>query len=166
MNSKIQIKLAPNSGFCFGVKRAISLAQEAAESGKHIVTLGPIIHNPQAVQRLREKGVNDISSISEVVDETVIIRSHGVEKGVLDLLKEKDIEIIDATCPFVAKAQELARFLSQEGYPVVIMGNEDHPEVKAICSNISGKYFVLDKELVLPERYYPKLGLISQTTKS
>ncbi|MCF7919863.1 MAG: 4-hydroxy-3-methylbut-2-enyl diphosphate reductase [Candidatus Cloacimonetes bacterium] len=162
----MEIRLAPNSGFCFGVKRAISMARETADSGKKIVTLGPIIHNPQVVQNLRKKGVHDVDNIADITDETVIIRSHGVEYEILEELKNKGFEIIDATCPYVAKAQELARLLSQENYPVVIMGNADHPEVKAICSNISGTYYVIDKDGVLPEPYYQKLGLISQTTKN
>ncbi len=166
MSSKTEIKLAPNSGFCFGVKRAIQLARQAAETNRNIVTLGPIIHNPQLVERLREKGVHAVNNIDEIDNQTVIIRSHGVEREVLEKLRDKGVEIIDATCPYVAKAQELAKILSKEGYPVVIMGNAEHPEVKAIKSYIEGEVFVIDNGDELPDRAFPRLGLISQTTKS
>jgi 4-hydroxy-3-methylbut-2-en-1-yl diphosphate reductase len=165
MSLKIEIKLAPNSGFCFGVKRAIKLAREAAETNKNIVTLGPIIHNPQLVERLRQKGVDSIDDLDLIKDQTVIIRSHGVENNVLEKLKETGAEIIDATCPYVAKAQELAKQLSNEGYSVCIMGNASHPEVKAIKSYIEGEVFIIENDTELPEKFFPRLGLISQTTK-
>jgi len=166
MNLKTEIKLAPNSGFCFGVKRAIKLAREAAETNKQIVTLGPIIHNPQLVESLKNKGVDSVDELDQITSETVIIRSHGVEHNILEQLKDKGVEIIDATCPFVAKAQELAKKLSNEGYPVVIMGNSNHPEVKAIKSYIDGEVFVINNGDHLPNKFFPRLGLISQTTKS
>ena len=166
MSSRTVIKLAPNSGFCFGVKRAIKLAREAAETNKQIVTLGPIIHNPQLVESLEEKGVNSVSELDQITTQTVIIRSHGVGQDILEELEKKGVEIIDATCPYVAKAQELAKRLSNEGYPVVIMGNSRHPEVKAIRSYIEGEVFVIDNNDPLPDKIFPRLGLISQTTKS
>jgi 4-hydroxy-3-methylbut-2-en-1-yl diphosphate reductase len=166
MSLKTEIKLAPNSGFCFGVKRAIQLARQAAETNKRIVTLGPIIHNPQLVERLSQRGVRAVDSIDEVTTETVIIRSHGVEREVLDKLNTMKVEVIDATCPYVAKAQELAKKLSNEGYPVVIMGNSAHPEVKAIESYIEGEVYTIDTAAELPEKFFQRIGLISQTTKS
>ncbi|MCF7912298.1 MAG: 4-hydroxy-3-methylbut-2-enyl diphosphate reductase [Candidatus Cloacimonetes bacterium] len=166
MSLKTEIRLAPNSGFCFGVKRAIKLAREAAETNKKIVTLGPIIHNPQLVERLRQRGVDSVDNLDAITDQTVIIRSHGVEHNVLEKLKNSGAEIIDATCPYVAKAQELAKKLSREGYPVCIMGNASHPEVKAIRSYIEGEVFIIENENELPEKNFTRLGLISQTTKS
>jgi 4-hydroxy-3-methylbut-2-en-1-yl diphosphate reductase len=166
MSLKTEIKLAPSSGFCFGVKRAIQLARQAAETNKRIVTLGPIIHNPQLVERLSQRGVRAVDSIDEVTTETVIIRSHGVEREVLDKLNTMKVEVIDATCPYVAKAQELAKKLSNEGYPVVIMGNSAHPEVKAIESYIEGEVYTIDTAAELPEKFFQRIGLISQTTKS
>ena len=160
------VKLAKHSGFCFGVKRAINIAMEASEEYKEVVTLGSIIHNPQMVKKLEREHVFKVSSVEEIDGRPTLIRSHGIKKEDYETLKKKNIKIIDATCPYVSKAQENAAKLSSDGYFVVIMGDRSHPEVIAIRSYIAGESMVVETadELDFPKKR--KIALISQTTKN
>lgn len=160
------IKLARNSGFCFGVKRAIKLAEETASSFKKAVTLGPIIHNPQMVENLKNKGVIVIEKIDEIKDEAVIIRSHGIPKETLELLKTKELPIIDATCPYVAKAHEYAKIADNENYDIVILGNNEHPEVIALKSYINRNVFFSESDFEAPNKKLNKVAVICQTTQN
>jgi len=163
----MEILLAKQAGFCFGVKRATQLAFEAAEKGGKTYTLGPIIHSPQVVQKLEEMGVNVLHNISDQEDGTIIIRSHGVAAEELDEAVRKALDIIDATCPFVKKAQDHVRGLSQAGYDVVVVGDADHPEVQGIVSYAKGKVYVVasgDEAARLPRM--SKIGVVAQTTQS
>ena len=126
----MEVILAEYLGFCYGVKRAIKIAREHAD-GKSC-TLGPIIHNPQMVERLKNEGVGTIEDLSELAEGTVIIRSHGVGPEVYEKIKARGLEVVDATCPRVKNAQVAARDLVQDGYTVVIVGEKNHPEVKSI----------------------------------
>ena len=135
----MKILLAKQAGFCFGVKRATQMAFEAAEKGTQTYTLGPIIHSPQVVQKLEEMGVKVLNNISDQESGTIIIRSHGVAAEELDEAVRKALDIIDATCPFVKKAQEHVASLSQAGYDVVVVGDADHPEVQGIVSYAKGR---------------------------
>lgn len=162
----MSIKIAKNSGFCFGVKRAIKIAEEAANKNHEIVTLGPIIHNPQMVERLEKQGIINVDEINEIHGRPTIIRSHGVKKVILETLKSKGVEIINATCPYVSKAQEQARNLSEQGYFVIIMGDKDHPEVIAIQSYVKGEVLVVANVSEIGDKYFKKIGVISQTTKN
>jgi len=163
----MRIKLAQNAGFCFGVKRAIHLALEAAKEKSGIVTLGPLIHNPQMVQKLNEYGIHEIHSASEIAGRTTIIRSHGIPRQDLQELKDSEVEIIDATCPYVFKTQQYAKQLSDEGYDIVILGNAEHPEVIALVSYIEGNVLVVADYKELPtEIVFAKVGVISQTTQN
>ncbi len=162
-----QIKIAKNSGFCFGVKRAIKLAEEAAQSYKSAFTLGPIIHNPQMVDHLNSKGIFEIDNIDQLDDRPVIIRSHGVPLYELDIINNKNIPIIDATCPYVSKAFEYARKAGEEGYEIFILGNPDHPEIIALKSYIKGDFFIINDNLEsLPETRFAKAAIICQTTQN
>ena len=127
----MEVILADYLGFCYGVKRAIHLARSSAQPGS-ASTLGPIIHNPQMVARLAEEGVGTVESLAEVSGGgTVIIRSHGVGPTVYEEAKERELRIVDATCPHVKKAQMAAHQLSKDGREVVIIGEKKHPEVKS-----------------------------------
>ena len=163
----MKISLAKRAGFCFGVKRATQMAFEAADRGGQTCTLGPIIHSPQVVQRLEELGVKVVSDAEHLEGGTVIIRSHGVASHELEAAVRKEMEIIDATCPFVKKAQEHVKSLSQAGYDVVVVGDADHPEVQGIVSYASGRVFVIgsgDEASRLPKM--GKVGVVAQTTQS
>ncbi|HHI87380.1 MAG TPA: 4-hydroxy-3-methylbut-2-enyl diphosphate reductase, partial [Candidatus Cloacimonetes bacterium] len=139
----MKIETAKHSGFCFGVKRAIQIATETAKNNKKTVTLGPIIHNPQMVESLMKKGLHSVDNIKDITDETVIIRSHGITAENYKLLVEKGLNIVDATCPFVKKAQEYAQKLTKDGYQLYILGEKDHPEVEALLSYIDDSAVVI-----------------------
>ena len=129
----MEVILAEHLGFCYGVKRAIEIARENASPDGTSSTLGPIIHNPQMVERLKEEGVGTVSTLDEMQDgTTVIIRSHGVGPSVYAQAEQRGLNLVDATCPHVKKAQLSAKQLSEEGYTVVIIGEKNHPEVKSI----------------------------------
>jgi len=161
----MSVRIAKNSGFCFGVKRAINIALDAAKKENEIVTLGPIIHNPQMVEKLEKEGIQKIDELKEVNGRSTIIRSHGVKKEILDQLKKADIEIINATCPYVSKTQLVAKDLHEKGYQVIIMGDEDHPEVTALRSYVEGDVIIVNSASQLRNRVFNKVGVISQTTK-
>ncbi len=161
------IRLAKNSGFCFGVKRAIKIAHDqASERKEKLVTIGPIIHNPQVVARLEDIGVYSVEDVSQVNDTPAIIRSHGISKEAKQSLSNKGIDIIDATCPYVSKLQSMGEKLSKEGYYVVVLGNRQHPEVLALISYLSGKFLVVESPEEIPQIKAPKVALISQTTQT
>lgn len=168
----MEVKVAKTAGFCFGVKRAVDQVYEQAEKqkGKKIYTYGPIIHNEEVVKDLRGRGVEVIHSEEELAaltDGIVIIRSHGVSKKIYDLLEEKHIEYVDATCPFVKKIHNIVRQASEEGKHVVIIGNPEHPEVQGIVGwSLLPATVVQNAEeaeqLSLPEEQ--KICIVSQTT--
>jgi 4-hydroxy-3-methylbut-2-enyl diphosphate reductase len=163
----MEVILAKQAGFCFGVKRATQMAFEAADKGGKTFTLGPIIHSPQVVQKLEEMGVRVLNNISGMVEGTIIIRSHGVASEELEEAVRKELEIVDATCPFVKKAQEHVESLSHAGYDVVVVGDADHPEVQGIVSYATGKVYVVgsgEEAARLPKM--GKIGVVAQTTQS
>lgn len=164
----MEVLLAEFLGFCYGVKRAIKIARENASTENNpSATLGPIIHNPQMVARLKDDGVGTINSLEEMESGTVIIRSHGVGPGIYEAAKAKSLKLVDATCPHVRRAQLAAKALVDEGYSVVIAGEKNHPEVKSIFEWTNGKATIVETvgeaEAVTPS---PKLGIVSQTTFS
>ena len=132
----MHVNLAKSAGFCFGVKRAVeTVYREAQKGGQPIYTYGPIIHNEEVVADLEQKGVAVVHSVDELGENpkgTVIIRSHGVEKKIYDEIRALGFEIVDATCPFVLKIHRLVDQYSRDGYHVVIIGNDTHPEVEGI----------------------------------
>jgi 4-hydroxy-3-methylbut-2-enyl diphosphate reductase len=163
----MKIILAKRAGFCFGVKRATQMAFEAAGMDKKTFTLGPIIHSPQVVNKLEEMGVKVLNSLESMDSGTIIIRSHGVAAGEIDEAVQKKLDIVDATCPFVKKAQEHVKSLSESGYGVVVVGDADHPEVQGIVSYGGDKVFVVGSgEEVKKLPKMNKIGVVAQTTQS
>ena len=163
----MEIILAKRAGFCFGVKRATQMAFEAAEKEGKTYSLGPIIHSPQVVHRLEEMGVKVLKGLGEITEGTIIVRSHGVTSEELEEAVRKQLEVVDATCPFVKKAQENVQNLSAAGYEVVVVGDADHPEVQGIVSYAKGKVYVVGSEeeaARLPKM--KKIGIVAQTTQS
>ena len=144
------------------------MALEAAKKHpKHLYTLGPLIHNPQAVEFLGQLGVKVKSQIENIPKGTVIFRSHGVSLRDLEKAKEKRLHIIDATCPTVKRAQFFANYLHRHGYDLLIVGDAYHPEVKAIQSYIKEGVEVVDTvEAIQQLGPWEKLGIIAQTTQS
>ncbi|NTV78913.1 MAG: 4-hydroxy-3-methylbut-2-enyl diphosphate reductase, partial [Clostridiales bacterium] len=131
----MEIKTATSAGFCFGVKRAVDTVYEQIEKGKKIYTYGPIIHNEEVVKELEQKGVTVIENAKELdalTEGTIIIRSHGVAKDIYDKIKERGLECVDATCPYVMRIHRVVESESQKGSKIVIIGNDGHPEVEGI----------------------------------
>lgn len=153
----MQIKVASHSGFCFGVRRAIKIAESALRDPRHkknIYSLGPIIHNPQVVDSLSEKGLRVINNIGSIKKGAVIISSHGAPRDLIQRIRKKKIKLIDATCPFVKHAHDIVRDLKKQGYRIIIAGDKRHPEVKALLS-LAGK-----------ETKGKKIAIVSQTTQN
>lgn len=162
----MEIITAKTAGFCFGVKRAIDIAFKIAEEKrKGVYTLGPIIHNPQVVEKLRDKGIIPIDNIKTKKDITaLIIRTHGIPSKLSKEISFRGCEIIDATCPFVKKAQYYAKLLSEEGYQVVILGEKNHPEVRSLMSYADARALVVDGKSPLP-KLKSRVGIVVQTTQ-
>ena len=130
----MSVTVAKNAGFCFGVSRAVELVEQAAASGKQVATLGPIIHNRHVVNKFEALGVKVIGCPENAVTGmTVIIRSHGVTKRVIDVLEDRGVEIIDATCPFVKRIHGIVAKAREEGKLPIIVGTRAHPEVEGIA---------------------------------
>lgn len=141
-----QVILAKTAGFCFGVDRAVNLVYELVEKGVKVCTLGPIIHNAQLVADLENKGVKIINNVDEAPDGyTVVVRTHGVEKEVLDTLAQRGVEYVNATCPFVTKIHKIVSE-QDENTVVLIAGDKNHPEVLGIKSYCKGPSFVFKNE--------------------
>ncbi|HZK56896.1 MAG TPA: 4-hydroxy-3-methylbut-2-enyl diphosphate reductase [Clostridia bacterium] len=165
----MKVIVADHSGFCFGVERAIRIAFEKLDDNndkKDIYTLGPLIHNQQVVNKLQSAGIKVNNSLEDLKDNSiVIVRSHGISKNVYDLINKKNIDIIDATCPFVRKIQNIVKKYNAKGYTIVIVGNPDHPEVIGIngwCDNQA--YIVKTKNDVKKIPSVQKLCIVAQTT--
>ena len=166
----MEIILAENHGFCYGVKRAVEMANEAADSDGKSYTLGPIIHNPQVVGRLESKGVSPIQEVSDIDEGTMIIRSHGVGPAIYEEAEEKGLNILDATCPHVKKAQQDAKSVIEDGMTLmtlVILGEKNHPEVKSINLWANNKGIIIeDEESAQKLQIVEKMGVVVQTTFS
>lgn len=163
----LEILIAKNAGFCFGVKEAMNKTMNAIgdSDGTSIYTYGPLIHNNQEIKRLESLGVLSIKDVQESKDSTLIIRSHGVPIKIYDLANDYNVDIIDATCPFVRKVQKIAKKYYDQGYTIVIVGNPEHPEVMGIngwCNNSA--YIVQSLDDVDRIQQCEKICVVAQTT--
>ncbi len=143
------------------------MAFKAANASDSICSLGPLIHSPQLVEKLEDKGIKVIDNVTKINTETVIIRSHGITLPEEQLLVANQLDVVDATCPFVKKAQQYVEKLGADGYSVVIVGEQEHPEVQGIVSYASGEAWVVadaDEARTIPAQR--KIGLVAQTTQS
>ncbi len=162
----MQVKVAKTAGFCWGVRRTVDqLMDVARERQTPVVTLGPIIHNPQFVARTRQMGVGTVERVSEV-DEgtTVVVRTHGAVKPELDAARERGLEVVDGTCPYVKYPQAMAKRLSHQGYHLVIVGDPNHAEVKGVVSYGEGPCTVVRPGAEIPSIDAKKVAVIAQTT--
>ncbi len=160
----MNVKLAENYGFCFGVKRAIKIAEENVGSA----TYGPLIHNNKEIDRLKEDYkvslVEDISTFKP--GDKAVIRTHGIPKNELASLHEKEIEVIDATCPYVTKPQQICEEMSKEGYDIVIFGDAQHPEIKGVMSYAQNGATVVESVDALEGKHFKdKIAVVAQTTR-
>jgi 4-hydroxy-3-methylbut-2-enyl diphosphate reductase len=160
------IEVAAGSGVCFGVRRALELAEQAIEEGRPVYSLGPLIHNPQEVARLARKGFRVIQSLDEAQGGTLLIRSHGLQPDVVAEARRRGLRIVDATCPLVHRAQSLAVELQRSGYQVIVAGDAAHPEVRAIQGHVPAAILASDLEAVRRIHMAGRVALVSQTTFS
>lgn len=162
----MKIVLASNYGFCFGVKRAIKIAEEHRGSK----TYGPLIHNKDEINRLKEGfSIGLAEKLEDVkLDDSVVIRTHGIPKNELFTLKSQGNEIIDATCPYVTTPQNIVAEMSDEGYSIVIFGDKNHPEIKGVVSYTKtpeNTFIVKDVEELEGLSILSKVAVVSQTTR-
>jgi 4-hydroxy-3-methylbut-2-enyl diphosphate reductase len=163
----VDVKIAKTAGFCWGVRRTVDKVMEVAEQrhGGPVVTLGPIIHNPQAVARFREKGVGTVNAVAEVADgTTVVVRTHGAVREEIEGADARGLEVVDGTCPYVKYPQAVAQRLSREGYHVVIVGDANHAEIKGVLSYAEGPCTVVKPGGPIPDIDAKKVAVIAQTT--
>ncbi|MBD3792997.1 MAG: 4-hydroxy-3-methylbut-2-enyl diphosphate reductase [Campylobacterales bacterium] len=162
----MEIKLASSYGFCYGVKRAIDLAEKHQNS----LTYGPIIHNKDEIDRLKENfNIGLAEQLDEIqANDTVVIRTHGIPKDELSILKAQKNTVIDATCPYVTKPQQIVEKMSERGYSIVIFGDKNHPEIKGVVSYASKSedaFIVLEAEELKNLPLRSKVAVVSQTTR-
>ena len=169
----MDIEIAKYSGYCFGVKRALDIAEETLNKYKKkvnkIYTLGQIIHNRGVVEGLSKKGITVVNSEENITPGSIlIVRSHGMSPVVLKRIRAKKVKIVDTTCPFVKKAQDKANFLSRSGYFVIIIGNKEHPEVIGIKEHIENNNFAVVEDIkdVKNIGKKEKIGIVVQTTQT
>jgi 4-hydroxy-3-methylbut-2-enyl diphosphate reductase len=162
----LEVVLARDVGFCLGVKRAMRLASETARRAKGpIYTLGPLVHNPHAIEELSSKGIRIIEGFEDIPPGVVILRSHGAPPHILEEARMKGFRVVDATCPRVKRVQRLATRLKRDGYSVVVIGDANHPEVVSIVEGVGDAWVVEDKDSASSIPFSSKMGIISQTTQ-
>ena len=163
----MEIIVADNAGFCFGVKRALELVGRAADDETRTVhTLGALIHNPQEIARLEARGVHQVDSPEDVTEGALVLSAHGVDPRVEEEALARGLEVIDATCPFVQRAHEHIRTLAEAGYAVVILGDRGHREVEGLAARAGGRAEIVTgvaEAEALPFR--ERCGLVVQTTQ-
>jgi len=163
------VRLAKKVGFCFGVKRAIEMAEDVLDKGERAYSLGSVIHNKQVVDALSKRGLKVIDDIKSARGGCIVISSHGISPQRCEEIKRRSLKLVDTTCPFVRNAQEMASRLSREGYRVIIVGDANHPEVKALV-DFAGKGACVVKDArdikALKIKQGEKIGILSQTTQA
>lgn len=161
----MKIEKAAEMGFCFGVRRAIEIVEKASRERGPLQTLGPLVHNQQVVDGLAEGGVTTAKSLENIKGGIVAIPSHGVGPEIIKQIKSRGFEIIDATCPFVRKAQIISQKLGKEGFMVLVFGDASHPEVQAVLG-WAGKKASASLGIPQLDTHPKRLGILCQTTQN
>jgi len=164
----MEVIVADNAGFCFGVKRAIKMANDTMDGGGAVKSLGSLIHNPQVVSSFRKRGLEVVADLDAVdPEDTVVIRSHGVGPELKNKAISLGLTVVDTTCPFVTKAQQYAARLIADNYKVVMIGDKNHPEVIGVVAHTQNQAIVLDTvEEAEKLKFIPRMGVVFQTTHS
>jgi 4-hydroxy-3-methylbut-2-enyl diphosphate reductase len=165
----MEILLASEMGFCFGVRRAVEMMEEATQQDGPMVSLGSVVHNPQVVAELRQKGLDVIASVQDVSERPVAITAHGVSESVVRELEQRGVPIVDTTCPIVTRSQQWAKRLVEEGFAVIVYGDPDHKEVRGVLGWSQGKAIAvpsIDAIDTLPADLPSRVGVLSQTTET
>ena len=169
-SDQVQIRIATNAGACFGVERALTLASEAlkAANDRPVVSFGPLIHNPKVVADFAKVGLTPVSEAQQISPgSTVVIRSHGVPKELEKELLNQKLNLVDATCPLVKKPQRIAASIRAQGYFLVLVGDENHPEVRGVLSHYGGDNCLVTysaKDIEKISREVARVAVVAQTT--
>ncbi|MFB0564818.1 MAG: 4-hydroxy-3-methylbut-2-enyl diphosphate reductase [Candidatus Aminicenantaceae bacterium] len=163
----MEVIVAKNCGLCYGVKRALKIAKETRRKKKgKVFTFGDLIHNPQVVADLKMQGIEPLENLDELQEGTIIIRSHGVSPEIYKLLANRNIEIVEATCPIVKKIQRLVERLAKKKEEIILVGNKDHPEIKGLIGYSKNKGIIVEniaQARGLPHR--KKRAVLAQSTQ-
>ena len=165
----MEIILASEMGFCFGVRRAVDMMEEATRERGPMVSLGSVVHNPQVVGELKERGLDVIGSVEEAGARPVAITAHGVSESVVRELEARGVPIVDTTCPIVTRSQQWAKRLIEDGFAVIVFGDPNHKEVRGVLGWADDKaYAVPTVEAIddLPDDMPSRVGVLSQTTET
>ncbi len=161
----MNVIVAEKRGFCPGVRNAIRIAEELLAREKNVYCLGPIIHNRDMVEKLAKAGLQTVDCVDQIQSGTVLIRSHGAAPAQVAKLKKKSLKIVDATCVLVKRVQKIAEKLEKDGYKVVVIGDENHPEVQAVVGCANDVVVIADESNLHKLPKNSKLGIVCQTTK-
>lgn len=163
------IKLAKYTGFCAGVRRAINIVEEILDKEKKkVYSLGSVIHNSQVIEKLKSQGLEVVNNLDQVDNNSVLILpSHGSPRNIRQLAKEKKLKLVDVMCPYVASVHSICKNIVSKKWDIVIVGDKEHPEIRALKDLAPNAFIIKDseKDLVLNEFNFKKLGIISQTTQ-
>lgn len=165
----MNVSVAKHSGFCFGVKRSVGLAQKALkEAKKPLYSLGPIIHNAEVIRQLESKGLKVINDLTKIKEGTVVIRTHGLTPAQITAIKEKRLEIVDTTCPYVKASQRICSNLVKEGIKPIIVGDRGHPEIQSLLGFAHNEALVVNghEQADIDKVEAERIGLVAQTTLS
>ncbi len=162
------IRKAKTQGFCFGVAITLKKAEEtvAARGSGNVTTLGHIVHNPQMVQSLEDKGLVNAQSVDDVEAGTLFVRAHGLPVEVFEKANAKGLTIVDATCPMVTKIHVQAEKLRADGYKIVVVGDPNHPEVKGTLSHVPGAWCIQSPDDIDALPRASRVGVVVQSTWS
>lgn len=163
-----KIEVANHSGFCFGVKRAIKIVEQSLKKEQNLHCLGPIIHNPQVVKNLRDRGLKIVNDLSIIKEGILVIPAHGLEPALIKKAYKKGLKIIDATCPLVKKVQKYAEQLNKDKYHIIIIGDKNHAETKGIVGFCGTNFQVVGNKSEIDIKRLQsdkKIGIVSQTTQ-
>ena len=169
----MKVIIGKTAGFCFGVKRAVEGSLNQIKDNKKVYCLGELVHNKQVIQKINEKGIDVIDNLSEAKEKKakIIVRAHGIDKQTYKMAEEKQIEIIDYTCPFVLKVHKYAEEYSTKGYYILLIGSKKHPEIKGTASYCGNHYNIIENEDEIDEIItninnsgWKQILVISQTT--
>ncbi len=162
----MKVLVAKKRGFCLGVKNAINMAKDTLADRDVVYSLGSIIHNQDVVNELARDGLETVESVDQIESGTVLIRSHGATKDQLGAIRQKNLNVVDATCVLVKRLQKISQLLNEDGYKVAIIGDEDHPEVQAIVGFSDNVVVIGSADDIEKLSSHEKLGVICQTTQT
>jgi len=164
--AKLKVVRARHTGFCFGVKRAVAIAEDFLKKDKKVYSIGPIIHNPLVVEELSLRGLKVISNIEKAKGGHIVVRSHGISPKLKERAQKLSVGMVDATCPFVTRSHKIVTLLKREGYEIIIVGEKNHPEVKALSEVAAPRCRIVAKgsDLKRIKLSKKKVAIVAQTT--